>query len=986
MEGFGVQTIAIPAKDDPITVRLAPVGRIDGRLVAPHGEPIRGVVIRATSQVGGYAGSGQGGLARAACDEQGRFTIPAIAAGLAALEIEFDPETSPPLRGEAPRGIVVKAGRATEVTIPLRETLVVRGLVRERGTDRPIAGVKVVLNGYFGGDRFAMTGADGRFAGRIRRDAGQPYGWPIRIPVPYYVPADTAYPAQRMPRPGVAELELAPIVLRRGVDVRGTVAGEDGKPVAGAWVEAIWHHAEEVPSGSATARTDRAGAFVLHGVDPIAELNLTAWDRFAASPPTTIRAAATEHHPIALTISPKESVPIGGRVVDPAGRPIADAEVRLWRRVRDPQGVVAISDPAAAGEGSFLTHTDADGRFRTRGRLPSRADYAAEATAPGRLAARSPVIAAGPGPDRPTVLVLRRIRSARGRVVDRRGRPVAGALVRQRGDGPMPTEAHSEADGRFQLPGVIEGPALVLAEKPGFRASLQPADHGSKPVEIVLTRTDEPPATAYRSILSALTVEEEKALARALLRPLVTRVLARGDDDARFLVLRDAADVDPASTIEWLDEAKFGDPESVDMLRLNLAAVVAHESLDEGMAILEASRSAYWRATGYVAILDETPGLAADRKRALLDQAIVNSKTATSPSNRFTVLGEIANRLIDLGDFERARSVLREGQELTRSIAPGDQGTRLALVSITDALARLDLPAALKIVEGLEADARKNESGDRGGTYEFAYAGIARKLADRSPAEAEKVLERISLRPSNDREILPVCYRMAPVDLARARRIAAGRISSDTPALRPYAVGLMARAIAATDHAAAVRLLDEAFDELGRLAEVEAEYREPAAEVAAGALLPVVERVEPDRLGEFLARAVLMRRPRGDRGSADERRQARSTALLAMMVARYDRDLAGRVLQPELEAFGSSRSGFGVDRTTPSALALIDPRRAVAMVEALPDDPAPGTDPYGARNWAIRSVAKVMALHEVDRWRDVFLSSAGLWTPDQRYW
>ena len=87
---------------------------------------------------------------------------------------------------------------------------------------------------------------------------------------------------QQMPRRGVAELVLPPIELRRGVDVRGIVVGEDGKPVAGAEVEAIWYG----PGGGAQAslaRTDRAGGFVLHGIDPIAELNLTAWDGFAST-------------------------------------------------------------------------------------------------------------------------------------------------------------------------------------------------------------------------------------------------------------------------------------------------------------------------------------------------------------------------------------------------------------------------------------------------------------------------------------------------------------------------------------------------------------------------------------------------------------------------------------------------------------------------------------------------------------------------------
>ncbi len=205
--------------EGPKPVVLATVGRVAGRLIAPEKAPIRGVSVRATSQVGGYAGSGQGASARVPCDEQGRFEIPAIAAGRLELALEFAPAQDCPWRGEAPRGLIVRAGRTTEVAIALRETIRVRGLVREHGTNRPVAGIKVALNGDHGGDRFAITGADGRFAVRVLRDVSQPYGWPLRFPSPLYRPADAIEVPQRMPPAGEAELNLPPSELRRGVDV-----------------------------------------------------------------------------------------------------------------------------------------------------------------------------------------------------------------------------------------------------------------------------------------------------------------------------------------------------------------------------------------------------------------------------------------------------------------------------------------------------------------------------------------------------------------------------------------------------------------------------------------------------------------------------------------------------------------------------------------------------------------------------------------------
>ena len=175
------------------------------------------------------------------------------------------------------------------------------------------------------------------------------------------------------------------------------------------------------------ARSDRAGGFVLHGIDPIAELNLTAWDGSSSTAAVTVRAADAEHRPIALTLDRQNTVPIGGRVVDPDGRPIAGASVRLWRLVRGRDGRIELQDRVAGGDGSFTLHTGADGRYRTSGRFPAHAGYQAEATAPGRVAARSPAVAAARDGDRPTVLVLRRLLAIEGRVVDRRGQPVAGA-------------------------------------------------------------------------------------------------------------------------------------------------------------------------------------------------------------------------------------------------------------------------------------------------------------------------------------------------------------------------------------------------------------------------------------------------------------------------------------------------------------------------------------------------------------------------------
>ena len=996
--GFGVQTLELPGsrskvldaetpgKDRATTsITLAPVGRIRGQLTTPHGELIRGVAVRATSQVGGYAGMGQGGAAEASCDEQGRFDIPAIAAGMAELELAFDRAKDFPLRGEARRRLVVKAGQTSEVTVALRETVTVRGLVREKGTNRPVAGAKVLLNGHYGGDRYAITDAEGRFAGRILRGTTQPYGWLARSPSPLFEPDDMGEPPQRMPKPGTDELEQPPVELRRGAEVRGTVAGEDGRPVAGAGVEAIWHDSRGLDQ-SALARTDQAGSFVLHGISPTAELDLNAWDRFAATSMVTVRAATAAQRPITLTLSPKDAVSIGGRVVDAESRPVAGAAVRIRRQLKARDGRSILDEPVSAGDGTVSLHTGADGRYRAHGRFPARADYYAEATAPGRLAARSTPVPAGRASDGPTVLVLRRVRTVEGRVIDRRGQPVAGITVRQSGDGPMPTEAITAADGRFQLPGVIEGPALIFAEGAGFHPRLLTVADISKPVELTLERRDEPTATTHRTLPPAQPADEEKALAHRVLEPLAAKILASTDDVAKYRFLIDAAEADPQAAIEWLDEVKFGGAVYRDWPQIVLASALARENLDDATAVLEAG-SPYSRAYGYTELVETVPTLAADRKRPLLEQAILNSKTVTPLSYRFVVTGRIAERLIEQGDTDRARKILEEAQELARSVPPGDKDARLSSASLAVPLAQIELPAALKIVEDLEQDARKNEPGDRSRIYDRFYGRIAYVLAARSPAEAEKVLGRTTVQPTGDRAIVAICTRMAPADFTRARRIVADRISPGASALRPDTLGLMAQAVAAKDRPAAARLLDEAFDELERLAAVEPERGEPRVAVAATALLPAVESVDPGRMTHFIGRALLMRRPRGDQAGLGENAVAHTAARLAMMTARYDRALAAHILGPELTRLGSHKASFGRDYITPdilAALALIDPRRAVAMVEALPEDPAPGTDPVATKGLAGRQIARVLAQHGDARWRMIVEQFLYLWSPGQK--
>ena len=123
-------------------------------------------------------------------------------------------------------------------------------------------------------------------------------------------------------RDGTATLRLS-----RGTTFEGTVVAPDGRPVADA--EVIFGEPREGPNTIAPLKTDARGRFTL-GVKPGAISKLTA--RRAGFGPALHRIrAGSDPQQITLRLEPAHT--LSGRVVNPAGKPIAQATVRVtsWR-------------------------------------------------------------------------------------------------------------------------------------------------------------------------------------------------------------------------------------------------------------------------------------------------------------------------------------------------------------------------------------------------------------------------------------------------------------------------------------------------------------------------------------------------------------------------------------------------------------------------------------------------------------------------------
>ena len=229
--GLGPDTL------DRTALRLEPVGSVSGRVAGDVEKPVSGLRIVAQTFPEGYDLGGTVGLAEAVTDASGRFVIPAIAAGRLALMLELRARPDLPYRGIAAQGQVVDAGGATAVEIRLKRAVRLEGVVRERGTGLPIAGVSPEIPDpatRTGGDVGPVTDALGRFGGYM--DGDQPYAFLYSSPRPYYVPSDTPDTLHLLPA-GATEFKLPPVELVRGVALRGTVVDEFGKAAPGGWCE-----------------------------------------------------------------------------------------------------------------------------------------------------------------------------------------------------------------------------------------------------------------------------------------------------------------------------------------------------------------------------------------------------------------------------------------------------------------------------------------------------------------------------------------------------------------------------------------------------------------------------------------------------------------------------------------------------------------------------------------------------------------------------
>lgn len=393
-------------------------------------------------------------------------------------------------RNDQSRAEIV-AGEETALEITLPRGIDVDGTVVDRaGVPVPEAELWLSDLNSFTGAFVGRAGADGRFALRSCQ-RGQELGAFAAGHAPSLL---TSLGAEEG-----THLSVRLVLLGPGGEVRGRVRGPDGEPVAAQVLVGSEQHSflrqfvpgeGELVGTAAPARlvhTDALGRFTAHGV-PLGRVPVTVRAQGCALARQEVVVAADVPAEVEIGLQPEAVVT--GRAADEAGAPIEHVAVGL-------AGAYGLLDPQSS--------TGPDGVYRL-GALPA-SPIALEARH-ARLGTDRARFELAAGEERAWDPVLGLGGSLSGRVVDAGGAPLRGWRVEAIGQAREQRShggARTDAEGRFTVRGLLDGPHRVTLEAPGTsvpvlqRGNVQPGG----PALVLRVPAERQPSAAVRGSVVA---------------------------------------------------------------------------------------------------------------------------------------------------------------------------------------------------------------------------------------------------------------------------------------------------------------------------------------------------------------------------------------------------------------------------------------------------------------------------------------------------
>ena len=516
---------------------------------------------------------------------------------------------------------------------------------------------------------------------------------------------------------------------------------------------------------------------------------------------------------------------------------------------------------------------------------------------------------------------------------------MAGATVFHTGNAAPRTETTTDADGRFRIAGLVEGQSPLFVAHPAYHFHGQLIDTASKSHELKLLVRDQRPAP-LQTLPPLHTREEEVKLARQTILPIIEA--APEADRWRYLELY--AGIDPWYAYEYVTahlEKRLRTPFVYHTMPQLYAADAA-----EALVVLE---SIDWgedaKAGALLNTVGETPSLSREQALDLLERAVQHAKATTDPSDRVFRLSQIARWLFKLGKADEAKKIVETLTPLAMQLPPKNNA---ACTVAGEAISLFDLPAGLKLVESTRDE-------DRDDYCMVSLNRIALRLADKEPAEAERIAAealaaslastKTYLQKEENRDpteadmawaitfseirLVPLCYRLAAADPDRAERLAK---AMRNPYFRAYAMGTVAKALAdrdkprPQDHSGSLRRAHRSPRQCRAHWAQAAHWLTPST--IAGALLPVVEQIDPTLVAECLWRAVSFRLHRPADQYLVSMDPEYNDACLAAYVARYDRQM-GEAIFPKPDQSVTPDNNLDASRQ-PDALVLVNIDKALA--------------------------------------------------------
>ncbi len=662
-----------------------------------------------------------------------------------------------------------------------------------------------------------------------------------------------------------------------------------------------------------------------------------------------------------------------GFVCNESGQPLHDVPLEVWVRAAGttPSDLGMIRARRNATPTAAVTFTSEpprsgpDGAFQTPMELLSGSTYRESIRRDGFAPFVSDWVTIEGDRTAIPPIRLKALRKLAGSVRDRQRQPVAQARVFLASHGPATT---TDAQGRFQLAGVLPEKSVLLAHQVGFRFqgwAIDPLATGDE-LSLTLARTSEPPEQVISPQADQNSASDLKALANRLLELCLRAVMTRDNDRAKLLPLDYLSEFAPGRVREILENGRIKDPRIVAQLRGELAVKMATTDPVDAKAEATAISDPQLRSHFLVRLAAALPESEPAQKRALLSEAIVQARAMPELPIKVIVLRQIIKGLLDLGAIELAMPLIQEGLKILdsrpsfRALLAGGFLAQVARVDPAQAHARIQ---------------KLSDQTDRDDVYREASV----EMALSRPADAERFFGLIDQRSGIQMygTALRLCRRLAEVDLPRAQRIAA---AIETPGARACAWAFTALGSSKRGKQTDPTALDRALEAIDRVLE-SGPGPEPVTNLdgvltlyptnPAAVILPVVEEVAPERLAEFFWRAVALH----ERFDIDKEDSLQRSAIgvECLILSRYDRQIAALLFEP-MDLFIKSvrASGAQANELTASVIvakACLDPRAAVEFLEWLPvaRDELPSSE-------ARMRLAHAFSVSAKDRWKVLWRS------------